>query len=51
MYLQEVFNYYKVIFYMSVYFSKSESETSQLLLQACYKIRSVNLNASEALIN
>ena len=40
--LQSVFNYYKAVSYMSAYFSKSESETSQALLQACSKIRSMN---------
>ena len=43
--LQPVFNYYKAVSYMSAYFSKSELETSQALLQACSEIRSMNLHA------
>ena len=47
--LQSVFNYYKAVSYMSAYFSKSESETSQALLQACSKIRSMNLHARDVM--
>ena len=47
--LQSVFNYYKAVSYMSAYFSKSESETSQALLQACSKIRSINLHARDVM--
>ena len=41
--------YYKAVSYMSAYFSKSESETSQALLQACSKIRSMNLHARDVM--
>ena len=47
--LQPVFNYNKAVFYMSTYFSKSDSLYSQALLQAGSKIRSMNLNAREAM--
>ena len=47
--LQPVFNYYKALSYMSTYFSKSESETSQALLQACSEIKSMKLNIREAM--
>ena len=47
--LQSVFNYYKAVSYMSAYFSKSELETSQTLLQPCSEIRSMNLHAREAM--
>ena len=47
--LQPVFNYYKAASYMSAYFSKSQSETSQALLQACSEIKSMKLNVREAM--
>ena len=47
--LQPVFKYYKAVSYMSAYFSKSEWETSQALLQACSQIRSMSLHAREAM--
>ena len=47
--LKPVFNYYKAVSYMYAYFSKSESGTSQTLLQACIEIRSMNLPAREAM--
>ena len=37
--LQSVYNYDKVISYMTAYFSKSESETSEALKQAVNEIR------------
>ena len=43
--IQPVSNQYKAVSYMSAYFSKSESETSKALLQACIEIRSTNLQA------
>ena len=46
--LQPVFNYYKAVSYMSVYFSRSESETLLALLQACNEVRSMNLHARVA---
>ena len=47
--LQSVFNYYKAVSYISAYFSKSESETSQTLLQACSEVKSMMLNVREAM--
>ena len=46
---QPVFDYYEAVFYMSACFSKSDSETSQGLLQACSEVRSMNLNAMETM--
>ena len=47
--LQPVLNYYKVVLYISASFPQSELETSQALLKACRKIRSMNLHAREAM--
>ena len=47
--LQAVFNYYNAVSCMSAYFSKSESENSQALLQACSEMRPMNLHAREAM--
>ena len=46
--LQPVFSLYKAVSNMPAYFSKSESETSQALLQACSEIRSMKLQARES---
>ena len=46
---QTVFDYYQTVSYISAYFSKSESETSQDLLQTCSDIRSMNLNVREVM--
>ena len=37
--LQPVFNYYKAVSYMCSYFSKSGTESSQALIQACREIK------------
>ena len=47
--LQPVFNYYRSVSYILVYFSKSESETSQAILQASSEIKSMKLNVREAM--
>ena len=47
--LQPVFNFYKAVSYMSVYFLKLKSETPQALLKACNEIRLMSLNAREAM--
>ena len=45
--LQLVCNYYKAISYMTPYFSKSETETSEALKQAVNGIRNHNLKTKE----
>ena len=47
--LQPVFNYYRAVSYMPTYFSTSELETSETLLQACREIRSMNLHTRETM--
>ena len=47
--LQSIYNYYKAISYMTVSFSKSISETSEVLKQAVNEIRNQNLKTKEAM--
>lgn len=47
--IQPVFNYYKAVSYMCSYFSKSESESSQALIQASKEIQSMKLRTREAM--
>ena len=47
--LQPIYNYYKAISYMTVSFSKSISETSEVLKQAVNEIRNQNLKTKEAM--
>ena len=47
--LQPVFSYYERISYMTAWFSKSESETSEALKQAVNDIRNQNLKTKETM--
>lgn len=47
--IQPVFNYYKAACYMTAYFSKSETESSQALRQASKECNSMNLGARESM--
>ena len=41
--LQAVYNYYKAVYYMTAYFSKSENSTSEATEQAIQEIKLKNL--------
>ena len=41
--LQAVYNYYKAVYYMTAYFSKSENSTSEAMEQAIQEIKLKNL--------
>ena len=47
--LQPVFNNYKAVSYMSAYFSKSESETSEAFLKARSEVKSMKLSVKDAM--
>ena len=47
--IQPVFNYYKAVSYMCAYFSKSESESSQALIQASQEVRTQKMNVRESM--
>ena len=47
--LQPVFNYYKAISYMCAYFSKSETESSNALVQASKEIKTMKMSARDSM--
>ena len=47
--IQPVHNYFKVLTYMTAYFSKSESELSESLKQASKEIKNQSLNVSDVM--
>lgn len=48
--LQVVHNCYKAVTYMCVYFSKSETESSDAMRLAAQEIRNMKLNKKDAML-